>query len=119
VKICGNDDDFVVVAARATFVYIFAYLYMYMYTNIYNYMYVHITSHELRKMMSILSSGQRNAPTSTELDNDLAYMMQELDQDGDGCITCVVLQCVAVCCSVLQCAIVCCSESQVRNTWRI
>jgi len=42
---------------------------------------------ELRKMMTILSSSQRNAPSSSDLDNDLAYMMQELDQDGDGSIT--------------------------------
>lgn len=42
---------------------------------------------EMRKMMTILSSGQRHAPTSTDIDNDLVYMMQELDKDGDGCIT--------------------------------
>ena len=38
-------------------------------------------------MMTILTSSQRSAPSAADVDNDLAYMMQELDQDGDGKIT--------------------------------
>jgi len=31
------------------------------------------------------------------------------------CLSCNVLQCVAVCCSVLQCVAVCCNVLQLRH----